>query len=103
MRKITHSEAIVLQAVAKGYRHGFDVIEQTGIAGGTIYPALRRLERHGMVRSRWERATLARTEGRPPRKYYEITRLGLAALEEALGRYLFLRPFAEVLPLKGEA
>ena len=56
-----------------------------------------------MVRSRWERATLARTEGRPPRKYYEITRLGLAALEEALGRYLFLRPFAEVLPLKGEA
>ena len=51
MKKITHSEAIVLQAVAKGYRHGFDVIEQTGIAGGTIYPALRRLERqwHGAL------------------------------------------------------
>ncbi len=103
MKKITHSEAIVLQAVAKGYRHGFDVIEQTGIAGGTVYPALRRLERQRMVSSRWERATLARSEGRPPRKYYEITKQGMAALEVALERYLFLRPFAQVLPLKGEA
>lgn len=100
MKKITHSEAIVLQAVAKGYRHGFDVIEQTGIAGGTVYPALRRLERERMLRSRWERATLARSEGRPPRKYYEITEQGHTALEEALERFRFLRPFAQTLPVK---
>lgn len=101
MKHVTHSEALVLQVVAKGYRHGFDVIEQTGIAGGTVYPALRRLERARMVRSRWEPAAIARDEGRPPRKYYELTELGRTALREALARFRFLQPFARLLPAKG--
>lgn len=99
-KRLTHSEAIVLQVIAKGYRHGFDVIEQTGIAGGTVYPALRRLERQRLLRSRWERATVAREEGRPPRKYYEITEQGRVALQDALERFRFLRPFAVALRAK---
>lgn len=100
MKRITHSEAIIMQVVSKGYRHGFDVIEQTGIAGGTVYPALRRLERARMLRSRWETAALAHKEGRPPRKYYEVTELGHSALAEAIDRFRFLRPFARALPVK---
>ena len=99
-KRVTHSEALVLQVISKGYRHGFDVIEQTGIAGGTVYPALRRLERGRLLRSRWESAALAREEGRPPRKYYEVTELGRESLSEALERFRFLRPFARMLPVK---
>ena len=97
---VTHSTAIVLQAIAKGYRHGFDVIELTGLTGGTVYPALRRMERDKLVRASWERATVARREGRPPRKYYDLTPRGETALAEALARFRFLQPFAAQLEPK---
>jgi DNA-binding PadR family transcriptional regulator len=97
---ITHSAAVVLQALASGYRHGFDVIELTGLQGGTVYPLLRRLERDGLVRSSWERPQLAQRDKRPPRRYYEVTAAGRKALAEALERFRFLRPFAEQLPVK---
>lgn len=96
-RSITHSAAIVLQALARGYCHGFEIVELTGLSGGTIYPALRRMERDRLVRSSWEAPELAQAEGRPPRKYYVVTALGEAALAEALERFRFLRPFAATL------
>ena len=34
----TYSTAVILQAVANGYRYGFDVIDITGLPGGTVYP-----------------------------------------------------------------
>lgn len=96
-RPITHSAAIVLQAIARGYRHGFEIIELTGLSGGTIYPALRRMERDHLVRSAWEAPETAQADGRPPRKYYAVTVKGEAALAIALGRFKFLRPFAAEL------
>ncbi|HVS15468.1 MAG TPA: helix-turn-helix transcriptional regulator [Thermoanaerobaculia bacterium] len=101
MRPLTHSAAIVLQAARKGYRHGFDIAEATGLAGGTVYPILRRLERDRLLTARWEPATVARREGRPPRRYYELTQRGEQALAVALERFHFLRPFAQALPAKG--
>ena len=103
MPKLTHSAAIVLQAVRKGYRHGFDVAEATGLAGGPVYPVLRRLERDRLLVARWEAAAIAHREGRPPRRYYEITARGEQALAEALARFHFLRPFAQALPAKEPA
>ena len=103
MPKLTHSAAIVLQAVGKGYRHGFDVAEATGLAGGTVYPVLRRLERDRLLAARWEPAAIAHREGRPPRRYYEITARGEQALQDALVRFHFLRPFAQALPAKEPA
>ncbi|MDA8021040.1 MAG: PadR family transcriptional regulator [Thermoanaerobaculia bacterium] len=99
-RKVTHSNAIVLQSIAKGYRHGFDIIELTGLGGGTVYPALRRLERDGLLRADWEPAEIAQASGRPPRKYYELTETGERSLHEALERFRFLRPFAAQLEPK---
>lgn len=101
-KAISHSSAIVLQTIAKGYRHGFDIIALTGLPGSTIYPALRRMERDRLVRSSWESAEIAHEEGRPPRKYYRLTEAGAAALAAALERFRFLRPFAEQLRAKEE-
>jgi DNA-binding PadR family transcriptional regulator len=65
-------------------------MEVTGLASGTVYPALRRLEQQELVRSRWEREQFALAEQRPPRKYYEITRQGKDTLAKALQRYTLL-------------
>lgn len=100
-KQITHSNAIVLQSIERGYRHGFDIIELTGLGGGTVYPALRRLEREGLLRSAWEEPEIAQDSGRPPRKYYELTDAGAASLQSALERFRFLQPFAAQLAPKG--
>jgi PadR family transcriptional regulator len=87
---LTYSTAVILQAVANGYLYGFDIIDVTGLPGGTVYPALRRLEDAGHLSSSWEKASIARAEPRPPRKYYEMTRAGRDALAEAVKRYRLL-------------
>ena len=87
---LTYATAVILQAVANGYRYGFDIIDISGLPGGTVYPALRRLEEAGQLTSSWEKEGVARAEPRPPRKYYELTRSGREALGEAVKRYRLL-------------
>jgi PadR family transcriptional regulator PadR len=91
------SATVVLQAVANGYGYGFDVMDATGLPSGTVYPALRRMEASGLVRSKWESAAAAQREQRPARKYYDVTRSGQLALAEAVERYrLPARPAAPI-------
>ena len=52
--RMTLATTLVMQAIGAGHRHGFDIVEVTRYPTGTVYPALRRLERDGYVRSRWE-------------------------------------------------
>jgi PadR family transcriptional regulator len=87
---LTYSTTVILQAVANGYRYGFDIIDLTGVPGGTVYPALRRLEDAGHLTSTWEEPSVARAEPRPARKYYELTRSGREALADAVKRYRLL-------------
>jgi DNA-binding PadR family transcriptional regulator len=89
---ITYSTAVIMQAVANGYLYGFDIIDVTGMPGGTIYPALRRLEDAGYLDSTWEKPSIAQAEPRPARRYYELTRAGRDALAEAVKRYRLLEP-----------
>jgi PadR family transcriptional regulator PadR len=88
--KLSHTAAMILQAVHLGYPYGFSVMEQTGLPSGTVYPALRRLERDGLIKSEWERQALADEDQRPARKYYKLTRAGMQAVAAALRRYPLL-------------
>jgi DNA-binding PadR family transcriptional regulator len=87
---LSYSATAILQAVANGYRYGFDIMDITGLPSGTVYPALRRLEEAGLVGSRWEKGEIAQNEQRPSRKYYQLTKDGKEALAEALKRYRLL-------------
>ncbi len=91
--KLSYTTAIILQALANGYQYGFDIIDVTGLPSGTVYPALRRFEEVGIVTSRWEADEVAEREQRSPRRYYELTKDGRAALAEALKRYRALETF----------
>ena len=93
---LSYSVGLVLQVIYHGSRYGFDVMTVTGLASGTVYPALRRLEDAGLVGSKWERPSIAQAEQRPPRKYYEITKAGSTALKEARQRFRLL---AQLEPL----
>lgn len=81
--RMTQITALVLRAVAGGYQYGFDVMEACDLPSGTAYPALRRLEKAGLLRSRWEKAADAKASGRPRRRIYELTGEGAKALAEA--------------------
>lgn len=77
---MTQITALVLSAVAAGHRYGFDVMEACDLPSGTVYPALRRLEKAGLLRSGWEREEEARAEGRPRRRTYAMTAEGWAVM-----------------------
>jgi DNA-binding PadR family transcriptional regulator len=83
-RRPGYATLAILKAVANGYRHGFDIIDVTGLPGGTVYPALGKLEAQGYLQSSWEDPRIARDEGRPPRRYYEMRKPGERLLQEAL-------------------
>lgn len=83
-RRLGMSTVAILRAMADGRSYGFDIMDATGLPGGTVYPALAKLERDGLVDSRWEDAETARAEKRPPRRYYVVTENGMQRLRESL-------------------
>ena len=94
--RIGYHTTLVLQAMAGGARYGFDIMRVTGLASGTVYPILRRLEASGMVESEWEPDGPAHEERRPARRYYEPTAAGRAALAESLERLRAQRGLLEL-------
>ena len=81
--RMTVATALILGAMRDGARYGFDIMDVTGLPSGTVYPALRRLEANGSLRSTWEPAAAALEAGRPRRRVYEITPDGAALLPAA--------------------
>ena len=91
----------VLHAVASRHRFGFDIIEETGLTSGTVYPTLDKLEEQGLLRSQWEDGRVAQREKRPARRYFWLTARGAEALAAALERHRMFRPIpslAKVTP-----
>jgi len=86
-KPLSVSAVVVLDAIAGRIRHGFDIMDATGLPSGTVYPILGRLGRDGYVRSRWEAAATAAREKRPPRRYYEVTAAGAKALAHSVQHF----------------
>ena len=97
--RLSHTAALILQALDAGYVYGFSIMETTGLPSGTVYPALRRLEQNELIRSQWEKQSTADEEQRPARKYYKLTAAGTTTLEASRRRY----PLLERLIPSGEA
>jgi len=97
---LSYTAALILQTISAGYNYGFDIMDVTGLASGTVYPALRRLEQQGLIKSKWERERAASAEQRPPRRYYGLTPHGKDALASALRRYRLLEQLAKSVPVR---
>jgi DNA-binding PadR family transcriptional regulator len=79
----TQLELLVLSTLARGPGHGYALIERlrersggaVDYPEGTIYPALHRLERRGLLASEWTEGPARR------RRVYSLTKAGRTALE----------------------
>jgi DNA-binding PadR family transcriptional regulator len=100
--RMTYLTGVVLEAIAAGHRYGFDIMDATGIPDGTVYPALRRLERAGYLEAHWEDEEEAARKHRPARRYYRLTVAGAEALDAARERFPGVgRTFGEAAPEGG--
>ncbi len=78
-----HLDGILLAVLEPGPRHGYAIMEalrvrsdgQVNLPTGTLYPALHRLERAGLVQATWSEA------GGRRRRVYELTTAGRQALD----------------------
>ena len=77
-------EMLILDVLARGSNYGYQIAQSVlqeskgyfDLKEGSLYPALHRMERQGLLESYW----VDTDEGRR-RKYYHITALGQSALE----------------------
>lgn len=77
-----HLDAMLLAVVESEPLHGYAIIEalkkrsggELDVPTGTVYPALRRLERNGFLRSDWSNV------GGRERRTYSLTRAGTREL-----------------------
>ncbi|WDZ82188.1 PadR family transcriptional regulator [Micromonospora cathayae] len=91
-----HLDALILSVLERESLHGYAIMEalQARSGGaldlptGTLYPALRRLERAGYVQSEWS------TVGGRKRRTYQLTSTGRRALDAERSEW---RDFAAVV------
>ena len=78
-----HVDLLLLAALERGPAHGYAIVDAVrsrssgafDLAEGTVYPALYRLERRGLLESGWADGNGARR-----RRVYRLTRRGAAEL-----------------------
>jgi transcriptional regulator len=101
-------EMLVLQTLVFGARHGHGIattIQRTSddlllVDHGSLYPALQRLERGGLIDSEW-----GTSDNNRRARYYKLTRAGKKKLTEETGKWeKVIRAVQGVLQAKpGEA
>lgn len=85
------SRPIVLSILAQGESYGYAIIQevkersggQVTFADGMLYPVLHRLEREGLIESRWEK-----TDSGRKRKYYRLSESGGQAVAAERAQWL---------------
>lgn len=84
--RVTAAVAKVLAAFLQdptADRYGLDLMHDTGLPSGTLYPIMVRLQRAEWVTAEWE-AIDPEEAGRPARRYYRLTPDGLASARTEL-------------------
>lgn len=87
-RPHTSRQAIALLAIlsekAGQWSHGYELCDATGMASGTLYPLLTRLNDHGFLDAKWEDSPI---EGSPRRHLYRLNVKGHALAEDRLAEF----------------
>ena len=73
----------ILRAIRDGRVYGADILDATGLGGGTIYKTLSRLERRAWIVGTGGDPEVAEAEKRPRRRFYRLTPQGEVATAEA--------------------
>jgi PadR family transcriptional regulator, regulatory protein PadR len=68
-----------LSAKSQQWRHGYDLMKETGLSSGTLYPLLMRMADKGLIEAEWHEPA---RPGRPPRHAYRLTAAGITLAQE---------------------
>ena len=68
-----------LSARTQRWRHGYDLMKETGLSSGTLYPLLMRMAEKGLIEAEWREPE---RPGRPARHAYRLTAAGIALARE---------------------
>jgi len=79
------TKPLILAILRRGENYGYQIIQKISEISGEeiswsepmLYPFLQRLEKEGLIKSRWKIA-----ENKRLRRYYKLTERGLAELEQ---------------------
>ena len=63
-----------LSARPREWRHGYELMKETGLLSGSLYPLLMRMADRGLVEAEWREPA---STGRPARHAYRLTGAGL--------------------------
>jgi PadR family transcriptional regulator, regulatory protein PadR len=69
-----------LAAKTQLWRHGYDLMKETGLSSGTLYPLLMRMADQGLIQAEWREPA---QPGRPARHVYRLTAAGIALAQAA--------------------
>jgi len=69
-----------LAARSRHWHHGYELMKQTGLKSGTLYPLLMRMTDHGLVEAEWREPSQL---GRPARHAYRLTAAGVALARDS--------------------
>jgi PadR family transcriptional regulator, regulatory protein PadR len=97
-------DLLILRTLALGAQHGWAISERVQqmssdvlrIQQGSLYPALHRLERRGLIKAKW-----GTSDNNRRAKYYELSKSGLKQLE--VEKQSWERLTAAVAQVLGEA
>lgn len=71
---------VLLDALSdRQWRRGYDLMKETGVLWGTLYPLLMRITEQGLVEAEWREAA---QPGRPARHAYRLTAKGYALIKD---------------------
>lgn len=75
----------LLEALGRAgdWRHGYELMKDTGLSSGTLYPLLMRMADKGLVVAEWRDPA---TPGKPARHVYKLTASGVALARFDSGR-----------------
>lgn len=90
-------DVLILETLRRGPLHGYGISrwlretteEAFSVEEGALYPALRRLEKKGLVEARW-----GETETGREARFYQLTTAGTGELEAGVRRW---RRYAEAM------
>ena len=83
-------DLLILKTVAQGPIHGYGIAqrilltsqEMLQVQQGSLYPALHRLQRKGLLKSEWKESGSG-----PMAKYYSLTAAGRRSLQEEMAHW----------------
>jgi len=86
VRRPSRQMILLLAALAgrpRVWHHGYDLMKETELKSGTLYPLLMRMGEQGIVEAEWREPSQA---GRPARHAYRLTATGLALARDLEAR-----------------